>query len=350
MTPGPEEVARMDRRAFTLVELLVVIAIIAVLMGLLLPALAQVRARARDAGCLSNCGQIAKAWHSYVADHRHFPEPEFVPDSSGEVGSLQYSQLPYSVAGVDWYDDESRQQAGERFTWVSMTRERPLNEYIGLNPHQTGGDGGVTHCPGDTMLMTVADRTDLYNPNPALTPYHTTSESNDYRFSRSPDAPSTGHSLYGTSYITNEWVWVSPSAPWGFKLFIPEQRERWLTFKNGPEDIKDASRFVLHGDFGIMNALRVNSFGEGIPAYLWSAHQFRHGRERTVMGFLDGGARLQEMPYGDGRGAYTGPGYVFHPDLQRVLAWEESDETFHFNGNGFQGTPPASVRANLGIE
>lgn len=57
------------RRAFTLIELLVVIAIIAILMGILMPALKRVKEQGRRAVCLSNLRQLQLAWDMYAGEN-----------------------------------------------------------------------------------------------------------------------------------------------------------------------------------------------------------------------------------------------------------------------------------------
>lgn len=77
----------MSKRGFTLIELLVVIAIIAVLVGLLLPALGSARRNARALVCQSNLRNLAAGWQMYADANRDVLVAHRAPDLGGGVGN-----------------------------------------------------------------------------------------------------------------------------------------------------------------------------------------------------------------------------------------------------------------------
>jgi prepilin-type N-terminal cleavage/methylation domain-containing protein/prepilin-type processing-associated H-X9-DG protein len=131
---------RSDERGFTLVELLVVIAIIALLVGLLMPALARAKALARTANCLSNLRNIGLALGMYGSENREHMPPSSC-DLTENVDEWWLHRLqPYtetylmyacpsdeSENFLNWEDPPPREQWSD-YHWASYATNMQLEE------------------------------------------------------------------------------------------------------------------------------------------------------------------------------------------------------------------------------
>ncbi|MEW6157690.1 MAG: type II secretion system protein [Verrucomicrobiota bacterium] len=201
---GPN--SRALRRAFTLIELLVVIAIIAILAGMLLPALGKAKSKAHAIACLNNTKQLMVAWLMYSGDY----DERLIgnPGSGAWVGgALDWTAHPDNTNSAILIDPE-RSRIAPYLKSVGVFK-CPADKYRGpASPGQrirslamNAALGGSLTTPNqipDREYFSATKTSQLTKPGPALV-WVTLDEH--------PDSINDGafHVLAGLTKATAQW-------------------------------------------------------------------------------------------------------------------------------------------------